>query len=34
MKKALEKNHITRIYDKSSGYYDLLHNLGNFRTDY
>jgi ubiquinone/menaquinone biosynthesis C-methylase UbiE len=33
MKKALEKNQITRIYNKSSSYYDLLHNLGTFGID-
>jgi ubiquinone/menaquinone biosynthesis C-methylase UbiE len=33
MKKALEKNHVTRIYDKSYRYYDIMHNLGTFGID-
>ena len=33
MKKAMEKQQITQIYDKSSGYYDLIHNLGTFKID-
>ena len=33
MRNALEKNLVKRIYDKSSGYYDLLHRLGTFSID-
>jgi ubiquinone/menaquinone biosynthesis C-methylase UbiE len=33
MKKALVQTSVKRIYDKSSHYYDLMHNLGTFKID-